>query len=55
MNVHTSCPDPRSSTLGQETAARAVPCRPDREFVLVLAESGTDWDNRGRKRPRSRE
>jgi hypothetical protein len=48
---------PRSARLnpGQETAARAVPCRRDREFVLVLARTGTDWDNRGRKRSRSRE
>jgi len=48
---------PRSPQLspGRETTARAVPRQPGQEFVLVLARAGTDWDNRGMKKPRSRE
>ena len=38
---------------GQEATARAARRRPSREFVLVLARDGTDWDNRGMKKRRS--
>jgi len=54
MDVHTSCRDPAAQPW-PGTAARAVPRQPGQEFVLVLARAGTDWDNRGMKKPRSRE
>jgi hypothetical protein len=50
IDVHTLMPPSAQFNPGQETAARAAPRRPSREFVLVLARAGTDWDNRGKKK-----
>ena len=55
IDVHTLMPPSAQFNPGQETTARAAPRRPSREFVLVLARTGTDWDNRGMAKRRSRE
>ena len=52
IDVHTLMPSSAQFNPGQESTARAAPPRPGREFVLVLARAGTDWDNRGMKKRR---
>jgi len=55
LNVHTSRHPSLQFNPGREAVGPRRPDQQGREFSLVPAGSGTDWDNVGMEKPRSSE